>query len=232
MSSTVSAPSMPNLSTAPSQAGFAGRGLGCLRGERLVFRGLDFTLPPGGAVILTGPNGSGKSSLLRVMTGLIPPAAGQLLWNGTSLSEHPEAHRLRLHFIGHADAIKPVLSVAETLRFWARMRGGDDSGVAAALDQFGLASAADLPCRYLSAGQRRRLSLARLAASSAPLWLLDEPTTGLDTDGTERLLAAIAAHRRSGGSVALSTHTPLDIPGAMFLSLAAFRPQAVVEGLA
>src|SRR5437016_1521284 len=104
--------------------GFAGRGLACRRGERLIFAGLGFTVPPGGALALTGPNGSGKSSLLRVMAGLTPVAAGVLGWDGAALRQDPAAHRARLHFIGHHDAVKPALTVAETLAFWAGMRGG------------------------------------------------------------------------------------------------------------
>ena len=207
----------------PSSPGFTGTGLACRRGERLVFAGLDFAVPAGGALVLVGPNGSGKSSLLRVMAGLTPPEAGRLAWDGIDLAEDRQAHRARLHFIGHSDALKPVLSAAEMLGFWAGMRGGGD--VEAALARFGLSAAAPFPCRYLSAGQRRRLALARLVASPAPLWLLDEPTTGLDTEATAQLMAAIAAHRRDGGRVVLSTHAPLDLPGAMSLSLADFRPR-------
>ncbi len=211
---------MPSLTLSASLAAasmsftateFSGRDLACRRGERLVFRRLSFTLPAGGALVLTGPNGSGKSSLLRVMAGLTPPASGALYWNSAPLADAAGPHRAHLHFIGHADAVKPVLSVAETLRFWVRMQHGA-ADLDAALSQFGLRGIADLPCRYLSAGQRRRLSLARLVASAAPLWLLDEPTTGLDSDGTAQLLGAIAAHRRAGGSVALSTHIALDLP--------------------
>jgi heme exporter protein A len=209
------------------RAGFAGRTLACRRGERLVFRGLDFTLQGGGALTLVGPNGSGKSSLLRVMAGLTPPVAGNLSWDGADVRADRGAHRGRLHFIGHADALKPVLSAEEMLRFWAGMRAtapADAPDIAAALAQFGLGAAAQWPCRYLSAGQRRRLTLARLVASQAPLWLLDEPMTGLDSEAAEQLLAAIAAHRRSGGCVVLSTHTPLDLADAALLSLADFRP--------
>jgi heme exporter protein A len=214
---------MSSADDSSASPGFTGRALACRRGERLIFRGLDFALPAGGALVLLGPNGSGKSSLLRLMAGLTPPAGGALAWDGVELREDRAAHRARLHFVGHSDALKPVLSARETLDFWARMRGmpGD---VTPALAQFGLAGAADLPCRYLSAGQRRRLALARLIAAPAPLWLLDEPLTSLDTEAATQLLAAVAAHRRSGGRIVLSTHAPIDLPDAARLSLTAFRP--------
>ena len=202
---------------------FAGRGLACRRGERLVFGGLSFTLPRGGTLLLTGPNGSGKSSLLRLMAGLSRPEAGSLFWDGIPLEEDPAAHRARLHFIGHEDAVKPALAVGETLGFWAGMHGS--ATVAAALAHFRLESLADWPCRHLSAGQRRRLALARLLASPAPLWLLDEPNTGLDTEAQRDLLAAIAAHRRDGGRVAISTHAELPIADATVLVLPVFGPR-------
>ncbi|HVA13126.1 MAG TPA: heme ABC exporter ATP-binding protein CcmA [Stellaceae bacterium] len=215
----------PETSTA---ATFTGRQLACQRGERLIFRALDFALAPGGALILIGPNGSGKSSLLRLMAGLTPPAAGVLAWDGVDTREDRAAHRGRLHFIGHSDALKPVLSPRETLVFWAAMRGAA-AEVPQALARFGLEGAADLPCRYLSAGQRRRLALARLTASSAPLWLLDEPLTSLDAEAATQLLAAIAAHRAGGGQIVLSTHAPVELADAARLSLADFRPAR--EGL-
>ncbi|HEV2546466.1 MAG TPA: heme ABC exporter ATP-binding protein CcmA [Stellaceae bacterium] len=202
---------------------FAGRGLACRRGERLVFSGLSFALPGGGTLLLTGPNGSGKSSLLRLLAGLSHPDAGSLSWDGVPVNDDPAAHRARLHFIGHQDAVKPALAVGETLRFWAGMHGG--AAVAAALAHFRLEVVADWPCRHLSAGQRRRLALARLLASPAPLWLLDEPTTGLDAEAQADLLAAITAHRRSGGRVVLSTHAELAIADAAVLSLADFVPR-------
>jgi heme exporter protein A len=213
------APSRPALPA----IGFAGIGLACRRGERLVFAGLGFTVPPSGALVLTGPNGSGKSSLLRLMAGLAPPEAGELGWDGAPLRQDAAAHRARLHFIGHQDAVKPVLTVAETLAFWAGMRGGGD--VAAALQRFRLAPLAAWPCRLLSAGQRRRLALARLVASPALLWLLDEPATGLDAEALADLLAAIAAHRASGGRVVLSTHTPLPLEGAATMSMTDYAPR-------
>jgi heme exporter protein A len=208
-----------------ARADFTGTALACRRGERLIFGGLDFVLPAGGALVLVGPNGSGKSSLLRLLAGLTPPETGVLAWSGTDIRDDMAAHRARLHFIGHSDALKPVLSAMETLAFWSKMRG-TSGDIAGALAQFGLANAADLPCRYLSAGQRRRLALARLIAAPAPLWLLDEPLTSLDTEAAAQLLTAIAAHRTGGGRVVLSTHAPIELDDAVRLSLADFRPTA------
>jgi heme exporter protein A len=214
---------MPNTSLARpetdlAEIGFLGRGLACRRGERLVFAQLDFSLLAGGALILTGRNGSGKSSLLRLMAGLTPPEEGELVWDGVALAEDRAAHRARLHFIGHADALKPTLTVAETLAFWARMHGAC-APATGALARFRLEGLAGLPCRLLSAGQRRRVALARLVASPAPLWLLDEPLTGLDEDAVADLHEAIAAHRQAGGRVALSTHAPLALADAATLRL-------------
>ncbi|MEQ8968582.1 MAG: heme ABC exporter ATP-binding protein CcmA [Azospirillaceae bacterium] len=203
---------------------FTGTGLACLRGARLVFEELSFTLPPGGALVLTGPNGAGKSSLLRLMAGLIPPFAGALAWDGTPVDADPEAHRARVAYAGHAEAVKPVLSALDNLLFWAaqadpgQARARSDS----ALEAVGLGGLGDMPGRYLSAGQKRRLALARLLAAPAPVWLLDEPSVGLDTDGRRRLEAIIARHREGGGRVALATHAPIALPGAEALDLADF----------
>jgi heme exporter protein A len=214
---------MPPIQTLPNPGDFTGSGLACRRGEKLIFRGLDFVLPPGGALVLIGPNGSGKSSLLRLMAGLTPQEAGALAWGGTDIREDPAVHRARLHFIGHSDALKPVLSAGESLAFWAKMRG-TSAAIEPALARFGLANAAALPCRYLSAGQKRRLALAGLVAAPAALWLLDEPLTSLDSEAAAQLLAAIAEHRAQGGRVALSTHAPIELGNATRLSLADFRP--------
>lgn len=225
---------MPPAQTLPNSGDFTGSGLACRRGERLIFRGLDFALPPGGALVLIGPNGSGKSSLLRLMAGLTPHEAGILAWGGTDIREDPAVHRTRLHFIGHSDGLKPVLSAGESLAFWAKMRG-TNAAIAPALARFGLANAATLPCRYLSAGQKRRLALARLVAAPAELWLLDEPLTSLDSEAATQLLAAIAEHRTAGGRVVLSTHAPIELGNATRLSLADFRPspaEAAAELLA
>jgi heme exporter protein A len=204
---------------------FAGRDLICVRGERMVFRGLSFALDAGAALVLTGPNGSGKSSLLRVMAGLLPPHSGTLAWHGTSIGEDMAEHRARLHYVGHQDAVKPVLTAAETLAFWAGLRGGAGASVSQALDRFRLGALAETPGRFLSAGQRRRLALARLVASPAPLWLLDEPTTGLDAESVGDLEAALAEHRAGGGIVVAATHIPIGLAGGETLALGDFVPR-------
>jgi heme exporter protein A len=210
---------------------FAGDALACIRAERLVFQGLSFALGEGGALRLTGPNGSGKSSLLRVMAGFIRPAAGSLTWDGAEVARDREAHGARLAFIGHLDAAKPVLTVDESVRFWARLYGAADRAAATetALEAFDLLRLADFPVRLLSAGQRRRLALARLLAAPATLWLLDEPTTGLDAASVARLEAAVAGHRAAGGLVVLATHTEVALPEAQTLALEDFAPEPVSE---
>lgn len=198
--------------------------LACRRGERLIFAGLSFALAPGAALLLVGPNGSGKSSLLRVLAGLLPPEAGELRWGGEKVASDPAAYRARLHFIGHQDAVKPVLTVGETLRFWAALRGVP--AAPDALARFRLEEVADWPCRFLSSGQRRRLALSRLVASPAPLWLLDEPATGLDDVSVGDLESAVAEHRRGGGIAVLSTHAPIALPAAETINVATFAPKA------
>lgn len=194
--------------------------LACLRGERVVFAGLSFTLAPGEALLLVGANGAGKSSLLRLLAGLIPLAEGTLLWAGEEAMADRAAHARRLRYLGHADALKPALTARENLGFFARLWGGDVEPALAALDLLPLA---DLPARVLSSGQRRRLALARLALVSplapAPLWLLDEPTVGLDTASVARLGALLARHRAGGGLVIAATHLPLPLPHAAELRL-------------
>jgi heme exporter protein A len=211
----------------PYMTEFAGDALACIRAERLVFKGLSFTLGDGGALRLTGPNGSGKSSLLRVMAGFIRPALGSLTWDGAEVTKDREAHGGRLAFIGHLDAAKPVLTVEESVRFWARLYGAEDpaASTGAALEAFDLKRLADFPVRLLSSGQRRRLALCRLLAAPAKLWLLDEPTTGLDTASVARLEAVIAGHREAGGLVVLATHTEVALPRAETLTLEAFTPE-------
>lgn len=188
--------------------------LAAFRGERLVFSGLGFRVDPGGALLLVGPNGSGKSTLLRVLAGLVRADAGRVLWQGKDALSDLVEHAGRVAYIGHLDALKLGLTVAENLRFW-----GNRDAVAAALETVALARVAALPARMLSAGQRRRLALARLLLSDALIWLLDEPTLGLDTLSVERFGAMLAAHRLRGGVVVAATHLPLPLPEATELAL-------------
>jgi len=167
-------------------------GLACLRGDRLLFEGLSFRVEPGGAVQLEGPNGSGKSSLLRLLAGLLGAFAGTI--EGPACS-----------YLGHEVALKPRQRLLDELRHWARL---DDAlaRLPAAMEAMNVAGLADVPCRHLSSGQRRRAGLARALASGAPLWLLDEPTAGLDTASVALLAHAMAAHRAGGGMVVAAVH--------------------------
>lgn len=205
-------------------AAFSGENLTCRRGGRTVFAGLGFNVPSGGALVLRGPNGSGKTTLLRLMAGLARPAAGRLLWSGAAL-EDGESDGRHLRFIGHLDAIKPAFTVRENLAFWADFWGSGDRGlIGRGMDAFGLATLADFPARLLSAGQRHRLALARLIASPAPLWLLDEPANALDDRALGALTATIAAHRARGGIVVLASHGADLVDGGATLALEKFAP--------
>jgi heme exporter protein A len=203
----------------PDSGDLIAEGLVCRRGGRLVFAGLDCRLPAGGALVLTGANGSGKSSLLRLLATLLEPAGGGLSWGGAAVGRDATRYRAALHYVGHLDATKPALTAREMLEFWAALRGAAAPAIEAALAAVGIETSADWPCRWLSAGQRRRLALARLIVAPAPIWLLDEPTAALDADGEARLVAAIAVHRAAGGRVALATHQPVAIPDADQISL-------------
>lgn len=190
------------------RAGLVAEGLVALRGERLVFGPLSFAVPPGGALVLLGPNGAGKSTLLRLLAGLGRIEAGTVRLAGAAIE--PED----VGYLGHQDALKPGLTSAENLAFW-----GGPEAVGRALAALALAPLAPVPARMLSAGQKRRLALARLALSTAPLWLLDEPSLGLDQASVERLGALLAGHRNEGGMVIAATHLPLPLPGAAELRL-------------
>ena len=196
-----------------------GSGLACIRGGREVFAGLDFAIEGGEALLVTGRNGVGKSTLLRVVAGLVRLTGGRLaLTGGDADSTIAE----QAHYLGHLDALKPSLTVGENLRFWARYLGeasaaGD--GLDAALTTVGLGSLADLPAAYLSAGQRRRLSLARLLAAKRPIWLLDEPTSALDRDAQDMLAGLMRQHLAGGGIIAAATHGPIGLDGVRELRL-------------
>jgi len=206
----------PSASTGGGTALLQATGLAAFRGERLVFRDLDFSVDRGEALLLTGPNGSGKSTLLRLLAGLLRPAAGALVWDGEDALADLPSHARRVAYVGHQDAVKPGLTAAENLHFAARLTGAPVGG---ALAVVGLEELADLPARMLSAGQKRRLSLARLVLSRALLWLLDEPTLGLDAASVERFGGMLDAHRSNGGAVIAATHLPLPMPQAAELQL-------------
>lgn len=201
-----------------------GRNLTCARGDAVVFTGLDFDVARGGIVIARGANGSGKTSLLRLAAGYLAPSAGEIRRDGTPVPDDPERHRTSLHYVGHLDAVKPALSVAGNLAFWSGVLTVNAGArprpnVGRALDRMGLAELADTPARYLSAGQRRRLALARLVASPRPLWLLDEPTASLDAAGMETLLDLVSDHRSSGGMVLAAVHGPFAVDDAATIRL-------------
>ncbi len=182
--------------------------LACRRDGRLVFSGLSFNVAPGEARLLRGPNGVGKSSLLRVLAGLVPPAAGRVTLDGTTPRD-ADAWVERVAHAGHLDAVKPQLTVEENLRFWAGVMGAPD--IAPALTAFDLAAIAGRPAAACSAGQKRRLGLARLLLAERRLWLLDEPTVALDAASIVRFTEVAAAHLARGGMALIATHVDLDL---------------------
>jgi heme exporter protein A len=191
-------------------------GLTAIRGERLIFQDVSFTVAAGGALILSGRNGAGKTTLLRSLAGLARPEAGRLFWNDTDALADRTEHGGRVALLGHQDALKPGLTAAENLAFAAKLSGRP---VSAALADLGLEELAELPVRMLSAGQKRRLALARVSLAAGPLWLLDEPTHGLDDLAIDRLGALLARHRDAGGMIVAATHVSLPLPGAETLRL-------------
>ena len=182
------------------------RDVACRRGGRLLFEELSFALTPGQAALVTGPNGAGKSSLVRLAAGLLAPAAGTVGSGGERA------------LLTEAAALDPELSLSAALRFWAQLDGRSDA-VPAALGALGLADLGQVPVRLLSTGQRRRAALARIVASAAPVWLLDEPANGLDLASVATLEALIAAHRAGGGIALVATHLPIALPDAQDIAL-------------
>jgi heme exporter protein A len=189
------------------------KNLASFRSGRQVFAGLGFELAGGEALAITGPNGAGKSSLLRIVAGLLPSSAGTLDLEGgdpeVSIAE-------QAHYLGHRDALKSPLTLHETLTFWQAMLGQAAFHPMAALERVGLIHAADLPSGYLSAGQRRRLALARLLVSYRPLWLLDEPTSALDKESEAMFSGLVSEHCAKGGLVLVATHMPLGFASREF----------------
>ena len=188
--------------------------LTCIRGGRLVFRDVSFSLAAGQVLALEGPNGSGKTSLLRLIAGFLPQAQGTIrVQTKESASEEREERAHLIGWLGHQDAAKAQMTPCEILRFFTKFENGAGD-VDAALDAVRLARQRDLPSQYLSAGQKKRLALARLKLSNRPLWLLDEPLAALDTSGRALVADLIKAHCASGGMAIAATHEPLGLDSA------------------
>lgn len=188
-------------------SGLCFEAVACTRGGQLLFQDISFAVDGGDALIVSGPNGAGKSSLMRIAAGLLVPSAGSVT-RGAACALLAEGH-----------ALDPERPLVDALMFWARIDGSDRAELLSGLDQVGLAAIADVPVRLLSTGQRRRAALVPLIAGPAPIWLLDEPASGLDAAAVERLAATIAGHRARGGAVLIATHQPIALPGALEIRL-------------
>ena len=182
------------------------RGLSVERSGRLVISDLSFDVPHGRALLLTGPNGAGKTTLIRALAGLLPAVGGTFTFSGVPDDEPLSTH---CHYVAHANAAKLDLTVRENLQFWVKFLGGADGAEIAAINDVGLTALANIPVRYLSAGQQRRVAVARLLVARRPVWLLDEPTVSLDAANSARLVAFGNAHLQSGGIIVAATHIPL-----------------------
>jgi heme exporter protein A len=186
--------------------------LHCERDDRILFHDLSFSLDAGEAIQIQGANGSGKSTLLRILSGLNPHFKGQMYWHDRPLHEVGAEYHQGVFYMGHTPAIKRILSPLENLRWFCATQGhGDDSQIRQALTAVGLRGYDDMPCRLLSAGQQRRVSLARLRLSQAPLWILDEPFTALDRLAVEDLEGFLAGHVNAGGALLVTTHHQLQL---------------------
>ena len=191
--------------------------IGGERGGQPVFSDIGFSLGEGDALTVTGPNGSGKSTLLRVVAGLLPAAGGSVRLDGGG--EIFPTVASAAHYLGHLNAMKPALTLQENLSFWRDFCGDADVSVEAALETVGLGAIGDLPYGYLSTGQKRRAAIARLLVSRRPIWLVDEPTAGLDAESARRFSALLADHLGGGGMIVAATHLPLGIDGATELRM-------------
>jgi heme exporter protein A len=199
---------------ASSKQLFSGIDITCMRGGRILFQKLSFGINPGDIVHLSGPNGAGKTSLLRIMCGALPVTDGEVLWNGKSFLENGmTTHSERYAFLPADDrSLKPLETVLENIRFWAGLWGVANDACSGALDKMQLLGLKNVPVRHLSTGQKRRLSLARVFVKTAPLWLLDEPLSGLDRDSYDLLMKALNVHCANGGMVAVASHYTIEPP--------------------
>lgn len=186
------------------------------RGGEIVFSNVSFALEAGQPLLVTGPNGSGKSTLLRVIAGLLPAASGTISFAGDAEFTDLGAS---MHYLGHQNAMKTALTVEENLKFWQRFSGKPHLDIAEALDMVGLNEVRHLPFAYLSTGQKRRIAIARLLVSYRPVWLLDEPTAGLDKASEDQFAALMRAHLEDGGLLIAATHLPLGLDGAKVLEM-------------
>lgn len=216
---------------------FAGHELACIRGERLVFSNLNFELDAGECLRVTGPNGAGKSSFLRLLAGLLQPASGGLFWAGADTRSDRDGQRGRTLYIGHQNPIKPWMTPREMLDFWSTLGEPKITDANTKADQsarpsdsplapLGLEKLADVPGKFLSAGQKRRLNLSRALVVSARIWLLDEPTVGLDTASIAAFEKLLSDHCDNGGVAVVATHTPIALPAVRELQIGeAQRPR-------
>jgi len=197
--------------------------LECSRGNRLIFQNLKFDLSVGDALTLVGPNGSGKSSLLRILAGFLKPISGYVQYNRENIFDILDTYRSEIHYVGHLDAIKPTLTVSEHLSFWAASKGfkKPKQDILEILD---LKTLSEIPGKFLSAGQKRRLSLTRLLTAPAQLWILDEPSVSLDSKSIKNLEKMLATHRADGGIVVVATHTQISLPNSQNISMSDFKP--------
>ena len=192
-----------------------------MRGERELFSGLNFQISRGQCLHIRGENGVGKTSLLRLLTGLASPESGEILWDNQSIKKEASEYHSKLLFLGHRDALKEDLSALENLRMYAAIDGItlSEQDAFASLWRFGLKGREDLPINYLSAGQKKRVLMARMLTRQAQVWILDEPFNALDAHAVQELQALIAEHLESNGLVVLTSHQPLAIPGLRVLDL-------------